>query len=279
MLVQSTSASLDDQIRSIQNEVARAKSVLTEATAVEKKAEKRRNDTLQTISMDEECQSLRPEAESSKKLYNSLLGVHSFSATTISETCWRFVSNIQSGREESHLVYSIEGNDSISATVSSRGGDTSKNFAPRRNKSISAYIASCVDLQVTKVHRSKLLARSSIPEHMQAYFWKIGRLDVSARELQAVLKRFKARLNVSTNQGCTMTVDFEKEETKLEVKFSVSLEYPTLPLEVDLHLLRGELDLDKIRIMLQKNVKPGFGNFLRTCDMINAYCGLRKVIR
>lgn len=263
----------------MQNEVASVKSVLAEVTAAEKKADETRNSLLQSISFGKDCQSLRLEAESSKKLHNSLLGVHSFSATTISETSWSFVSNKKSHKEESQLVYRMEGNGSISSIVSSLGGEASKTFAPRRNKSVSAYLDNCIQLQATNVQRSKLLTRSLIPEHMQTYFWKIGRLDVISRELQVVLKRFNARLNFSQNHGFSMTIDFENEKTKLEVSFGVSPEYPTLPLEVDLHLLSGELDLDKLRILLQKSVKPGFGNFLRTCDMINAYCGLNKVLR
>jgi hypothetical protein len=275
--VQSTILTLEDEIRSIQNEIAESKAKLGAAKVTQTEAQARMSELVDIRSFAEEYRCLRPDVESSKTSYTSLLGLHSFVPTSVTESSMCFLSSGLSDKSSHNLVYKMESEDSINPTVSLLPDSSSRKVTSKYGTSIANYLDSCIELRARTMQKSALGAASHIPEHLQAYIWTVGRLDVTAHELQVMLKRYNAKL-YSSRGGFTVSVDFEGEASKLEVNFELSLEYPTLPLEVDLHLLHGSLDLDKLRILLKKNAKPGFGNFLRTCDLISAYCGLKTCV-
>jgi hypothetical protein len=269
---------LEEEIKSLRCEIAESKSKLDSARTTETDAQVRMGELADVSSSIENYHSLRPDVESCKMAYTSLLGLHSFVPTSVTELTMCFVSSGLSDKSSHNLVYKAAGADSILQTVSLASGGSSKKAIRKYGKSIANYLDACIEVRTRKMQTSEIAGISHIPEHMQEYVWRVGRLDVTAHELQVMLKRYSAKLQ-SSGSGFILSVDLDGEEAKLQVDFVLSLEYPTLPLDVELHLLHGSLDLDKLRILLKKNVKPGFGNLLRTCDLIRAYCGLKACVR
>mmetsp|Transcript_9037 Transcript_9037/g.14501 ORF Transcript_9037/g.14501 Transcript_9037/m.14501 type:complete len:2420 (+) Transcript_9037:89-7348(+) len=267
----STIVTLEDEIKSLRCEIAESRSKLDAARVTETDAQARISEVLDAISCIEEYKSLRPNVESNKMAYTSLLGLHSFVPTCVTGSTMSFVSSGISDKSSQNVVYETTA-DSIRPTVSLASGGSSKKATSKYGKPIALYLDACIELQARKMQTTEIVDVSHVPEHMQAYLRRVGRLDVTAHELQVMVKRYNAKLH-SSDGGFMLSVDFEGEEAKLQVDFDLSLEYPTLPLDVELHLLHGCLDFDKLRMLLKKNVKPGFGNLLRTCDLIRAYCG------
>lgn len=217
--------------------------------------------------------SLRPEAESSQKGYLSLRGLHSWSTRSLAGKSMSFMSIGGSQNTSLSLIYDITKQNSredtkicFDATITTETKKPTRKYHP----SIAAFLEICVNRFVHKVSECSLTAASQIGQHMQKFVWSMGRLDQTASELQSLMRRYKAKLVQHGDQTFVFTVDFETKSSKLAVDFEIDLSYPSLPLEVQLDLLQGFIDLDNLRKALVKNAKPGFGNLSRACDVIAA---------
>lgn len=113
---------------------------------------------------------------------------------------------------------------------------------------------------------------SQICEVLRHFQWQMGRLEQTAMELLVLRRRHGAILTSSSDYFPTfkVEVDFSGTPAKLSASFELTAEYPFAPLNVILNTFEGSVDIEKIRTLLIKNAKPGFGYLSRTCDVISA---------
>jgi gluconate kinase len=121
------------------------------------------------------------------------------------------------------------------------------------------------------IKKNPLTSVSQIGDNMQNYMWMMGRLDQTVIELHNLRRRYRTKLSQKGDDSFLLSVNFQSQSAKINVDFKIDHYYPSLPLEVQLNLMEGEINLGDIRRALQKNSKPGFGNLSRACGIVAAF--------
>jgi len=137
--------------------------------------------------------------------------------------------------------------------------------------SISKFLDVSIRRLMLSIQQSSVRGSFVIGEHLQYYSWQIGRLDLVAKEFQVVQRRYGGRLNRKNGDIFSLLVEFQSDSTKIISEFVIEPTlYPSLPVEVRLDLISGELNLKSLQKSLVKDAKPGFGSLLKACGIIQS---------
>ena len=270
---QSTASLLEDEILQLEVEIEASKESLEAARRNETTSEEDLRCTKDAGALKKECTSIRPGAESSQKAYLMLRGLHSWNPETLDGDKMSFSSQGSSARTTTTLTFEVTSPSEVrtKAQLVSAVSAEIKKKAQKHHASISEYLATSVHTVVEKANRSEIAPISEISAQLQAYMWSLGRLEQTAAELQSLRRRYKGKLTRRTSEEYIFSVEFRSNSSCLAVDFEIDLSYPSLPMEVQLDLLEGDVDLDNLLKTLVKNAKPGFGNLSRACDIITAF--------
>jgi len=123
-------------------------------------------------------------------------------------------------------------------------------------------------------NKIRLCSPKLIGQFLQQLEWQLGRTERTASELAALIRRYRAVLQLSDDSS---TVQLEVEfagrngSSKLRAVFDITDNYPFAPLNVCLDTFGEKVDVECMRKLLIKNAKPGFGYLSRTCAVVEAY--------
>lgn len=219
------------------------------------------------LALSNEAKSLRADAAPTQKAYMSLKGLHSWNPSSINESTLAFEAVGQYVQTTNTITYTLE-ESSINTTVSRSNSDMK--YLPKSSLSLVEYLYACVDEHSMVAHEKAAPSAAHIGSSMQYYMWRLGRLDNTVTEVQSLRRRYKTQLTRNGNKFF-FSVNFQNSSTNLIAEFEIDHNYPALPLEVQLDLLKGNIELDRIRRAVKKGAKTGFGNLSRACGIIAAF--------
>jgi hypothetical protein len=268
----SAATQLEGEIKNIESQLSAIKSDLIQLEQEEGivlESTRNHQDLLHNAKLYGE---LRVKAESSQKNYVSLNALHSWSLRFKSD---KDLECITTGScPQTHLKFIYGGVES---------GEARKNLSskidPTRTTARSMHIyhepiAGFLDTRTKHLVKTAQLDSEKRPfrvgEHLQKYTWLTGRLDLIARELHVVQRRYNGTIYRKGADSFSFSVDFDNENTTVAANFRIESTYPSFPIEVRLDLISGEQDLGIIKKSLLKNANPGFGSLSRACDIIQS---------
>lgn len=262
--------SLDDEIKELEAKLAQETTELDGIKEKETAVDAEIVDLKEVRALADEAKTLRIDAAPSQKAYMSLRGLHSWNPSLLNESNLVFEAVGQYAQTSNTITYSLEGS-SIDTTVSQN--DSSMRAVQYTSKSTSTmidYLSTCVDTHASTVRKKAVSSTAEISTSMQSYMWNLGRTDQTVTELQSLKKRYNATF-ARQEDKFVFSVEFKNSSTALVAEFDIDHLYPALPLEVQLNLIKGDIDLDTVRRSLRKSAKPGFGNLSRACAVISAF--------
>lgn len=151
--------------------------------------------------------------------------------------------------------------------------DPAKGSLRRYTGLVANFLEGNVDKFAATAIGGATFSAANVGQNMQCYSCCLGRLDVVAVEMQGLLDRYNGKLIRNSSDSYSLSLEFEGRLSKLWVDFKIGASYPWLPLEVEMDLSEGSVDMDVDRICkaLKKNAKLGFGSLSRACDIVSAY--------
>ena len=156
-------------------------------------------------------------------------------------------------------------------TDSTRVTNLNRKSIYKYSGTISSFLETSMGYLSSVSQSNQLHDASAIGRNVQKQSWQIGRLDLAARELYVLQRRYNAKLERTGRNSFSLLVDFESGSTKVAVDFGVDTAYPSFPVEVRMDLISGETDLAALQKSLVKNAKPGFGSLSRACDIVESF--------
>jgi hypothetical protein len=149
--------------------------------------------------------------------------------------------------------------------------DLFEEFVGRPCFSSTALVKARVAFLSFELEQLTIKAPNTIGDVLRSIEIRFGRIESTAFEVAALVSRFKAKL-LSGEEVPDMLLEViianRLGDTKLSVTFEISEAYPFAPVYCDLN---GDVDITKLRAILSRNAKPGFGHLMRTCDLIQAF--------
>ena len=114
---------------------------------------------------------------------------------------------------------------------------------------------------------------AQVAQNIQNFSCCLGRLDLIGVELQGLVDRYNGRLTCDSEDSFSLSLEFEGRASKIGVDFKIGPSYPWLPLEVEMTVFEGciDIDVDRIYKALKKNSRLGFGSLSRACDVVRAF--------
>ncbi|KAG7355840.1 hypothetical protein IV203_000526 [Nitzschia inconspicua] len=262
---------LEKEIRSIESKVTMLECDLEtlDAEEIDSKVERARlSDLCQFATKFDD---VRQCTEESQKTYLSLRGLHSWSLGSMGEVEMNISMMGTCSQTTSMLSYNWEEPDRIRAKVTTFSGATHTASQFRYHGPLSLYMDMHMRLLAQRVERQFIDDASAIAKHVRKCSWMIGRLDLAAREISVLQKRYKATLTRTHRDSFSLRMKFEGNSSSVEVEFPLDPMYPSFPVEVRLELISGSLDFEELRKILIKQSKPGFGSLSRACDIVDSF--------
>ncbi|CAJ1902890.1 unnamed protein product [Cylindrotheca closterium] len=266
----SLARSLHDEIKELEAEISLTKAALDDKKEKESAIDATIDELQEIQVLANEAKALRADAAPSQKAYMSLKGLHSWNPTSMNESNLAFEAVGQYVQTTNTITYNLEG-PSISTAVSHSDSSTeTMKYSSKSTSAIVKYLSACVDEHSSAVRQKTVPSAAEIGTSMQSYMWHLGRLDHTVTELQSLKKRYTTTFS-SKGSRFVFSVEYKNSSTSLLAEFDIDHNYPALPLEVQLNLIKGDIDLDRVRRGLRKSAKPGFGNLSRACGIISAF--------
>jgi hypothetical protein len=266
---------LENEIRDLQWQINDAKVSLEAAQVEERRADDQRSILIETTALKKDYNDRRPLTEAIQKEYLSLRGLHSWNALSLQASKMSFAFIGSSPKTSLKLVFDLgaPGSIKVAANMAPSLFQRSARIKRSHHVSVSNYLDACVSKIVDSLGQRCLDSPAQIGEQLQHLEWTIGRLDQTANELERLRRRYQAKI-VRGRRGehsFLLSTLFLTQKTKLRVSFELSDTYPSTPLEVQMDLMDGDVDLDVLRRTLVKNTKHGHGSLSRTFDVIAAF--------
>lgn len=267
--MQSLARSLNDEITELAAQIEQTKTELDDMKEKESSMDAKIDELQEAQALANEAKTLRANAAPTQKAYMSLKGLHSWNPSSMNESSIAFEAVGQYVQTTNTITYNLEGS-SIDTTVSHGDSSMAMEYSSKSTSAIVEYLFACVDEHARTVREKTVPSATDIGTSMQSYMWHLGRLDHTVTELQSLKKRYKATLS-SKGSRLVFSAEFKNASTSLLALFDIDHHYPALPLEVQLNLIKGDVDLDRVRRGLRKSAKPGFGNLSRACGIVSAF--------
>lgn len=266
---------MENDIRDLQSQINEAKASLEAAQTEERHADDQRSILIETTALKKDYNVRRPLAEAIQKQYLSLRGLHSWNALSLQASKMSFAFIGSSPKTSLTLTFDLGAPGSIKVAANMAPSLFQRSSRTKRvhHVSVSNYLEACVSKIVESLGQRCLDSPAQIGEQLQYLEWTIGRLEQTVNELERLRRRYQAKI-VRGGRGehyFSLTTFFSTQKTKLRVSFELSDTYPSTPLEVQMDLMEGDVDLDVLRRTLVKNTKHGHGHLPRTFDVIAAF--------
>ncbi|KAG7361374.1 hypothetical protein IV203_036474 [Nitzschia inconspicua] len=262
---------LEKEIRSIESQVTMLECDLQTLGAEEIDSEVERARLSDLCRFAAKFDDVRQCTEESQKTYLSLRGLHSWSLGSMGEVEMNISMMGTCSQTTSMLSYNWEEPDRIRAKVTTFSGATHTTSQFRYRGPLSLYVDTHMRLLAQRVEQEFIDDASAIAKHVRKCSWMIGRLDLAAREISVLQKRYKATLTRTDRESFSLWMKFEGNSSSVEVEFPLDPMHPSFPVEVRLELISGSLDFEELRKLLIKQSKPGFGSLSRACDIVESF--------
>lgn len=273
--IQSAATSLENEIRDLQSQINDSKASLEAARAEERHADDKRSILIETMALKKDYKIRRPLTEAIQKEYLSLRGLHSWNALSLQPSKMTFAFIGSSPKTSLTLTFDLGAPGSIKVAANMAPSLFHRSARTKRihHVSVSNYLDACVSKIVELLGQRCLDSPAQIGEQLQYLEWTIGRLDQTVDELERLRRRYQAKIlrGGRGEHSFLLSTFFSTQKTKLRVSFELSDTYPSTPLEVQMDLMDGDVDLDVLRRTLVKNTKHGHGQLSRTFDVIAAF--------
>jgi hypothetical protein len=268
---QTLASDLEAEIKAIEDEMMSVKSELSLLETKENQLTKKKSTMRETRLLASDCDEVRSKAENSQKAYLSLRGVHSWFMGGVGESEMEF--NILSTCIQTFSVLSYTWMEAgiVQPKLISEVSNLNRKSIYRYSGTISTFLESSMKYLSSVSQNNQLQDASAIGRNVQKQSWQVGRLDVAARELYVLQRRYNAKLERKGRNSFSLLVDFESGSTKIAVDFGIDAAYPSFPVEVRMDLTSGNTDLAALQKSLVKNAKPGFGSLSRACGIIESF--------
>lgn len=273
---QSAVSALEAEIRAIESKIAE------HATALGRTSQE--NETLGRclISVEDtraaavEYVKTQPIAMNSQRDYNSLKGLLSWNPIEISESRISLISSGLSLHTVATLTYDVSASKKMSISLSRQPelNVAAKGLLRKYTGSVENFLERNVERLSNAVTAGATFSPAIVGQNMHNFGCCLGRLDVVAVELQGLLDRYNGKLVCDTiSDSFSLSLEFGGRASKVVVDFKIGPSYPWLPLEVEIDIFEGSIDLEVENICkaLKKNAKVGFGSLARACDIVSAY--------
>ncbi len=216
----------------------------------------------------------RPRAESLARMYSYAKGMHRWKAPAISERelTFQYVGPTTDACVALTFTISKLGEVKCLAVPVNASAENTRNLVCLRVPLLSPFVKARVQSLCNEWSAKTFQHTSQISDGLRHFQWQMGRLEQTAMELLVLRRRHGAILTSSDGDVSTfkVEVDFCGCPSKLSASFELTTDYPFAPMNVILNTFEGSVDIEKIRALLIKNAKPGFGYLSRTCDVISA---------
>ena len=273
--IQSTASSLEEDIFSIEKQLAEYAKTLDLASNLERTQIQRLEIEETSLNVNDEYNRIHPTATTSQKDYNSLKGVQSWSPAEISEGNICLHTSGLSRQTCCALAFKLS-TSKKPKLLSWHQSELRKTAAPslrRYTGVVGSFLENGVGRLFTQVAEKTIHETVGVGSSIQNFSRCLGRLDIVALELQGLLDRYGGDLREKDCQTYQLSFEFDGRLSKMLVNFSIGSSYPWLPLEVQIDVLEGsvESDVENIRRSLKKNARIGFGALSRACDIVAAH--------
>lgn len=269
-------ASLEYELSKLESEIAQSETELEQAREEEQSSKERLSVREWNQAQIKDLAAARPSAEKSRAKYTTLQGISRWTPGRLTEHCMSFTSISPFPESSAAISFDISRNRSIItcqaklelACYRHRLGHTTKltkASAKFLKRGIAALLKHCAN--------SSLVSPADIGPAMQLLDWHFGRVEQAATELAKLESNYKVDLFYTNESEVYMDVEIcgRNGAGKLRANFELSPTYPFSPLNVQVDVLDGEIDVRKLQRRLIKQAKPGFGYLTRTCDCIAAF--------
>jgi hypothetical protein len=265
------STSLEDEIARIVNELGEIEEEIENLGKYAESAEEEKSKLNENLDIagryDEMCSSAR----ACQKDYLCLRGLHSWNISGLCDAGMEFTTLGSCPQTCSRIYIQGMNTEAIQLRLEREDSDARSHKAMYRYKgAIAAFLDVCVGRMELSTSDVLLHSPFQVAEHLQTNAWLLGRLDLTAKELHVLQRRYGAKLVRKSHETFSLNVDFASSTVKVAVKFEVDPLYPSLPVDVSLDVVEGHVDLDVLQKTLTKNSRPGFGSLSKACDILQS---------
>ena len=271
---QSAISDIEAEIRIIESKLAEETAVLEQYNKTEEEYSGYVHSLEATRAIIDEYNCVRPVATNSQRDYNSLKGIHSWCPIEISESRISLMSLGLSNQTCNKMTYEVSKSMTTSVAFSRQpADDATKGSLRRYNGLLANFIERNVDRLADGVAGGGTFSAVHVSQNVQNILCCMGRLDIIAVELQGLVDRHGGRLARNSIDSLSLSLEFEGPTSKIGVHFMIGPSYPWLPLEVELDVFEGfiDMDVDRIYKALKKHTRLGFGSLSRACDIVKAF--------
>ena len=264
--------SLEEELEDLQSQIAVCKSKLDERQNEQRLTESIIQTMRESTVLKEDWSTIRPKAESSQKHALSLKGLHTWNALSLQEGELSFSFPGQSPDTTISLSFVL----SPSTRVVNFNAQLESSYFRRNQLGSRKYSKSVLSFVETTKKRLAESRSLSSPEYvsstLQQYEFDLGRLDLTAFELESLRRRYQVKLYWIAEEQNTFCVlaEFSKYQQKVRATFKLSHSYPSTPVEFSIELLNGSVNVATLEKALARSVKPGLWSLSRSCDAIVA---------
>lgn len=172
------------------------------------------------------------------------------------------------------LAFNVDRGGEVTCRATNQPKLLSKEGRGKIPKSISSFFESRVSLLCSLASSERIDSALHIGSSLRRIEWEMCRIEQTGSELAMIQRRYRGQLifgSTSDSNPIFLEVEFTGTgKAELVATFELSPAYPFSPVNVELDVLEGEVDMEGIRKVLITNAKPGYGYLSRTCDMIAA---------
>lgn len=232
----------------------------------------------ENLSLTTKIKEEEPRAESAEQNYSSLRGLTKWKPHSLTDTEYVFHYLGQVPQASIVITFDIRGQGSPVACRCALDDTLFKRHGKRKSKqfaSVNGFLEKGA-AELCATTSTTLSTPSLICHTLQQLEWRLCRMESTAMELIALQKRYQIFLSPNPSPVASkflVEAEFSGNNTKdavLRATFELSEQYPFGSLDMNMEAFENDLDMDRLRELLVKNAKPGFGHLSRICDVINA---------
>jgi hypothetical protein len=278
LLLQLSIATLEAELREVEEKLERSKRYLEVAREEERLVE---GLTVACMNNDYVVNSLVSEkraASSSERKVATLKGLRKWKPSTItaSELSFNLIGPCPKACILLSCFISSSGTVACKAHIQPNLFEHKRNPVYKQFKPVASFIETHVSAICASISQKQLDSPRQIGSLLRRVEWALGRLEDTTAELAMLKRRYKANLLTKKSRD---SLDFDVEvdffypgnSAMLRATFGLSDAYPFSPVSVNLEAFQEQVDVAAIQKILLKNAKPGFGYLSRTCDVVSAF--------
>lgn len=279
--IQSATNALKEQVADLERQLTRAK---TRSKSSKVKYELLHSLTTASSNQEalkEQIALQRQDAESSERQCVILRGMNKWKPVTVDEgeMSFNWIGPCHGACVQMKFVISGPQSVFCEARVQRNLFPNHKFRSAEKFQSVATFIEVRVSEFCNKTSKEHLDCPTKISPFLRSAEWSLGRLEQTALELMQLQKRYRTVLSPcpKSSPGLSefqLQVQFPApNESTVLTTLSFSEEYPFSLSGFNLEQFGSKVDIQKMRKLLTRNIKPGFGYMTRICDEISSLIG------